>query len=174
MPLSLHAVLVPSWIQILGACRDWMDKAELHCSANALPESALIGARITGDMLPLSYQVKSCTVHSIGAIEGVRRGTFSPDWSEPPESFAALRDQIDQSLSALNALDVAEMESFIGRPMIFTIGDKYRLDFVAENFLLSFTQPNFFFHATTAYDILRARDVKLGKRDFLGALTISH
>lgn len=173
MPLSLHAALVPGWIQILGSCRDWMDKAEAHCSANDLPESALIDDRLIPDMLPLGYQVKSCTVHSIGAIEGVRRGTFSPDWSEPPASFAALRDQIDGTLSALHALKPDELESFIDRPMIFTIGDKYRLDFTAENFLLGFTQPNFFFHATTAYDILRARAVKLGKRNFLGALPAS-
>ena len=170
MPLSLHAALVPAWIQILGACRDMMDKAEAHCGAHGLPESDLIEARLIDDMLPLNYQVKSCTVHTIGAIEGVRRGTFSPDWSEPPASFAALRAQIDATLAALHTLTVDELEGLMGSPMIFTIGDKYRLDFTAESFLLHFAQPNFFFHATTTYDILRAQGVKLGKRDFLGAI----
>ncbi len=170
MPLSLHAVLVPGWLQILGACRNWLDKAEAHCRDTGMAENALIEARLAEDMLPLNYQVKSCTVHSIGAIEGIRRGTISPDWSEPPATFATLRARLDDTVAALNALDPQEIEGFIGRPVVFTVGQTYRIDFTAENFLLGFTQPNFFFHATTTYDILRSRGVQLGKGDFLGAM----
>ena len=170
MSLSLHAVLVPGWLQILGACRDWLDKAEAYSLENGWNNAELIEARLAPDMLPLSYQVKSCTIHSIGAIEGVRRGTAMPDWSEPPGSFAGLRDQLDETIAALRALDPQAIDGLIGHPVVFTVGSTYRLDFTAENFLLGFTQPNFFFHATTAYDILRARGVPLGKGDFLGAL----
>lgn len=173
MPLSLHAALVPGWIQILGACRGWLDKSEGYCRETGSAEETLIDARLAEDMFPFGYQVKSCTIHSLGAIEGVRRGTFSPDWSEPPASFSALRAQLDDTVTGLQALTPAEMEEFIGQPMLFTIGQKYRLDFTAENFLLGFTQPNFHFHATTAYDILRARGVPLGKVDYLGALPVT-
>ncbi|OCC23269.1 hypothetical protein MB02_11525 [Croceicoccus estronivorus] len=172
MPLSLHAALVPTWTQILGACRTWLDKAEAHCQAEGLDDAELIDARLIDDMLPFKYQVKSCAVHSMGAIEGVRRGTFSPDMSEPPASFAALGERIDEALAFLADLSEDEVEGFMGKPMKFTIGDKYLLNFTAENFLLGFTQPNFHFHAATAYDILRARGVPLGKVDFLGALPI--
>ncbi|MDD3799650.1 MAG: DUF1993 domain-containing protein [Novosphingobium sp.] len=172
MPLSLHAALVPGWLQTLGACRSWLDKAESHCRDTGLDPAELIEARLIADMLPFKYQVKSCAVHSMGAIEGVRRGTFSPDMSEPPAGFAALRERVDEAVAVLGGVTVEEMEGFIGQPMLFTIGDKYRLDFTAENFLLGFTQPNFHFHATTAYGILRARGVALGKVDYLGAMPI--
>ena len=173
MPISLHAALIPGWTQLLGACRTWLDKAEAHCRDTGMGEAELVEARLIADMLPLNYQVKSCAVHSIGAIEGVRQGTFSPDWSEPPTSFAALRDKLDATIAALAQVSVEEIEGFIGRPMVFTVGEKYRLDFTAENFLLGFTQPNVHFHVTTVYAILRAHGVPLGKGDFLGTMPIS-
>jgi hypothetical protein len=120
-------------------------------------------------MLPFAYQVKSTAVHSLGAIEGVRKGVFSPDQTPPPETFAALEARITATLSALEAIDPAEVEAFIGRDMRFEFGDRH-VDFTAEEFLLSFAQPNFYFHAATAYDILRWKGVPLGKRDFLGKL----
>ena len=77
-----------------------------------------------------------------------------------------------ETIAALEAVDPAEMENFIGRPMRFEMGS-FRMDFTAENFLLSFSQPNFYFHATTAYDILRMKGVPLGKRDYLGAMRLA-
>jgi hypothetical protein len=115
--------------------------------------------------------VKSTAVHSLGAIEGVRCGTFSPDMSPPPETFAALKVRIAETLSALEKIEPAEIDSFIGRDMRFVRGE-HRLDFTAENFLLSFSQPNFYFHATTSYDILRWKGVQIGKRDFTGKLRL--
>ncbi|MGO9946372.1 MAG: DUF1993 family protein [Steroidobacteraceae bacterium] len=85
----------------------------------------------------------------------------------PPQEFAALKARIVETLAALEAVDAAEIDSFVGRDMRFAFGDRH-IDFTAENFLLSFSQPNFYFHATTAYDILRAKGVQIGKRDFLG------
>jgi hypothetical protein len=71
------------------------------------------------------------------------------------------------TLAALSAIEVAEVDSFVGRDMRFAFGNRH-LDFTAENFLLSFSQPNFYFHATTAYDILRWKGLPIGKRDFTG------
>jgi hypothetical protein len=111
--------------------------------------------------------VKSTAVHSLGAIEGVRRGVFSPDQSPFPETFDALRALIATTADALEAIDAAEVDGFIGRDMRFA-GRTRSVEYTAENFLLSFSVPNFYFHATTAYDILRWRGVSLGKRDFIG------
>jgi hypothetical protein len=127
----------------------------------------LIQARLAADMLPLAYQVKSTAVHSLGAIEGVRKGVFSPDMAPPPETFAALKTRIADTLAALRAIDAAEIDGFVGRDMRFAFGER-TMDFTAENFLLSFSQPNFYFHATTAYDILRWKGLQIGKRDFMG------
>jgi hypothetical protein len=118
-------------------------------------------------MYPFVYQVKSTRVHSLGAIEGVRKGAFSPDNSTPPQTFPDLKTQVTDTLTALQAIEPAEIESFIGRDMRFVFGER-QIAYTAENFLLSFSQPNFYFHASTAYDILRWKGLPVGKRDFLG------
>jgi len=167
MAFTLYAATIPSYIQILGSVARIIDKAEAYCAENDVSPETLIQARLADDMLPFAYQVKSTAVHSIGAIEGVRKGLFGPDQSTPPATFDGLRERTGQAIAALEAIDPAEVESFIGRDMRFEFGDN-RIDFLAEDFLLSFSQPNFYFHATTAYDILRMKGVQLGKRDFNG------
>src|SRR5262245_42734215 len=167
MPFSLYAATVPSYRQILEAVSALLVKAESFCTENKIAPQELIQARLAGDMLPFAYQVKSTAVHSLGAIEGVRKGVFSPDMTPPPETFAALKTRIAETISALQAIDVAEVDGFLGRDMRFSFGDRH-MDFTAENFLLSFSQPNFYFHATTAYDILRWKGLSIGKRDFMG------
>jgi uncharacterized protein len=123
-------------------------------------------------MLPFAYQVKATAVHSLGAIEGVRKGVFSPDMTPPPQTFSALRIRIADALAALEAIEASEIDAFLGRAMRFEFGER-QMNFTAENFLLSFSQPNFYFHATTAYDILRWKGLPLGKRDFVGRVRIT-
>ena len=86
MQFSLYAATVPSYQQILGAISGLLDKAEMYCATESLAPSEIIQARLAQDMLPFAYQVKSTVVHSIGSIEGVRRGVFSPDMAPPPET----------------------------------------------------------------------------------------
>ena len=171
MSFSLYAATIPSCRQILGAVAGLLRTADAFCTEKSLPPSEIIQARLAPDMFPFAYQVKSAAVHSIGAIEGVRKGVFSPDTTPPPESFAALGQRIEAALAALEAIDPAEIEGFLGRPMRFVLGER-RIDFTAEEFLLSFSQPNFYFHATTAYDILRWKGLPIGKRDYIGKLRI--
>ena len=167
MPISLHAATVPSFLQILGAGRGWLDKVE--SSGN---EGELLQARLIDDMLPFAYQVKAMADHSRGAIEGVRAGVFTPKFNEPvPTSVAELREKLDGAIAFLEGVTEDELEGFVGRDMRFEIGEK-KLPFTAEDFLLTFSQPNFYFHATTAYGVLRAKGVAVGKLDYLGALRI--
>ena len=167
MAFSLYAATVPSYRQILEAVSGLLGKAEAFCTEKALAPHDIIQARLAKDMLPFAYQAKSTAVHSLGAIEGVRKGVFHPDMTPPPESFAALKARIAETLAALEAIEAAEVDAFVGRDMRFAFGDR-QIDYTAENFLLSFSQPNFYFHATTAYDILRWKGVPIGKRDFMG------
>jgi len=169
MSFSLYAATVPSYQQILGSLSGLLTQAEAFCQEKGLAAEDIIQARLAQDMLPFAYQVKSAAVHSLGAIEGIRRGVFSPDMTPPPDTFAALHERIAATLAALQVVDAAEVDAFIGRDMRFAFGDRH-IDFTAEEFLLSFSQPNFYFHATTAYDILRWKGVPLGKRDFMGRL----
>jgi uncharacterized protein len=167
MTFSLYAATVPSYIQILNSVARLLEKAEAFCIDKALTPQDILEARLAADMHPFAYQVKSTVVHSLGAIEGIRKGVFSPDTTTPPQGFAALKSRIVESIAGLEAVEAAEVDSFVGRDMRFAFGDRH-VDFTAENFLLSFSQPNFYFHAATTYDILRWKGVPIGKRDFTG------
>lgn len=167
MALTLYSATVPTFRQILVSVAGLISKAEAHCAAQGLAPAELIEARLVPDMLPFSFQVRSTASHSIGAIEGMRRGTYSPDRSALPGTFAELKQLVAAADAALAALDPAELDSLAAREVLFVAGER-RLVYSGEDYLLSFAQPNFYFHATTAYDILRARGLPLGKRDYTG------
>lgn len=169
MIFSLYDALVPSWLQILGALSGLMAKAEAHCLEQRRAPATLIDARLAPDMYPLGYQVKSAVVHSLGAVEALRQGAFAPDRSSWPDSFAGLRDHLLSAGSRLASVDPAEINGFLGRSVRIEAGT-YKAEFVAEEFLMSFSQPNFFFHTSTAYGILREQGLPIGKIDFLGQL----
>ena len=171
MSFSLYAATVPSYRQILGSGSALIVKAEAFCAEKALPPEEIIQARLASDMLPFAYQVKSTSVHSLGAIEGVRKGVFSPDLTPPPQTFQDLKANVAHALAALEAIDPKEIDAFVGRDMRFEFGER-KVPFTAEDFLLSFSQPNFYFHAATAYDILRWKGLPIGKRDFSGRLRL--
>ncbi len=171
MTLSLYDATIPPYRQTLGAVAGLLATAEAWCAEQQLAPQDIIEARLAQDMLPFAYQVKSTAVHSLGAIEGVRRGVFAPDMAPPPQTFAALKSRIAETLQALEAIQPAEVESFVGRDMRFEFRER-RLEFTAENFLLSFSLPNFYFHAATTYDILRWKGLPIGKRDFMGRLRL--
>ena len=171
MPLSLHAAFVPSALQMLGTTRSLIDKAESWCGETGRDSDELIRACIHEGMLPFAYQVKSVAVHTAGAIEAVREGLFSPHLQDPPYDFDGLRQRIDSAVSTLEAASESEMEAMIGKPMRFQM-NQFTMDFTVEDFLLSFSQPNFYFHAATAYDILRMKGLDVGKRDFIGRVRL--
>ena len=171
MPISLHAAVIAPYRQMLGTLAALLDKAEAWAAEQGIAESDIVEARLAPDMFSFAYQVKSASVHSIGAIEAVRRGSFSPDRTPPGESFAALRGQLQSTRDAIDAIDPAEMETLIGRDVRFVVGG-YHADYVSEDFLLTFSLPNFYFHVTTTYALLRARGMPIGKTDYLGRLKL--
>ena len=169
MTLSLYDAVIPSNIQILGAVDRLLDKAEAFAAEKGMTAAELIDARLAPDMLPFGYQVKSVAEHSMAAIEGVRGGNFSPSTAPWPTDFAGLHERIRGAIAALEGIDRAEFDALADKDTQFSMGEM-RMPFTGGQFLLSFSQPNFYFHATTAYGILRSLGMKIGKRDFLGAL----
>ena len=167
MPISLYDATVPGFSQVLGAMLGLFDKAEAFLAERGLPEDEITQARLAPDMLPMGFQVKSVAAHSIGAIEGVRAGVFSPGRDPGPQSLVEQRALLERAHADLAQVDAAELDAMVGRDMRFEMGEM-RMPFDAEHFLLSFSVPNFYFHATTAYALLRMKGVPLGKRDFLG------
>ena len=169
MSFSLYEAVIPSMIQILNAGQGWIEKAK-GCEHD---EEKIAQARLADDMLPFAYQVKSMVVHSVGAIEGVRRGEFSPDMEEPAQDLEQMRLNLGAAENTMRALSKGEIDSFIGGQTNFVFKAKgYNAPFASEDFLLSFSQPNFYFHATAAYSILRNLCLDVGKTDFLGRMRI--
>jgi uncharacterized protein len=167
MAFNLYDAIVPNYQQILGSVARLLDKAEAFAAEKGINSDELVAARLYEDMAPFAFQVRSTATHSAGAIAAVRTGVFSPDLTPPPMTIDALRALIVETRATIDAIDPAEVNGFVGRDTAFEFGPR-RMDFTAENFLLSFSQPNFYFHATTAYDILRMKGVEIGKRDFMG------
>lgn len=167
MSFSLYQATIPTTLQMLGAVRGLVDKAGAWCAETGTAPAELLARRIAPDMQPLAYQIKSVAVHSLGAIEGVMRGEFSPDDTPLSDTFAPLSDRLGAAVDALTAIDPKTIEGLIGRDMAFVAGERH-VPFEAQDFLLSFAQPNFFFHCSMTYAILRAAGLPIGKRDFLG------
>lgn len=167
MPISLHDALVPSFRQIIGSSLGLLNKAEAFCAEQGHAAESVIGHSLAPDMFGIPFQVQSIAGHSMGAIEGVRAGVYSPKLTPAPTDFASLKAMLVEADAGLAALDPGELDSFIGRDMLFQMRDM-KMPFTAEDFLLSFSQPNFYFHASTLYGILRNKGLPLGKRDFLG------
>lgn len=167
MTVSLYDAIIPSQLQIIAAVRALVDKAKAHCKETGTDPAEIIGARLIEDMQPFSYQVKCCREHSLGAIEAVREGVFTPSLAAPPDSWEGLYEKLDEATTELGKVTEEEMASFVGKPMEFRFRETV-MPFLAEHFLFSFAQPNFYFHATTAYDLLRERGFQIGKMDFVG------
>lgn len=174
MTLSLHAATVSSFLQHLRALEGIVAKAEAFCAAGNASEAELLDKRLIADMAPLTSQLKWARTHSLGAIEGTKAGKFAPDMSDPPASLAAHRANLTAAIAELEAIVPAEFEALAGGDVVFSIPAPINVNmtFTVPNFLFSFAMPNFFFHVTTAYDLLRAAGVDIGKRDFLGALRL--
>jgi len=171
MAFSLYSATVPNFQQILGSVSRLVDKGEAFCKEKGISADEIIQARLAPDMFPFAYQVKSTVTHSVGAIEGAKTGVFSPNLETPPETFAALKAKVEEAIATLAKVTPAEVDALVGRDARFEFRDT-KLPFLAEDFLLSFSVPNFYFHATTAYDLLRHRGMPLGKRDYLGRLRL--
>lgn len=170
MSISFYDASVGSYIQIVEAIAGVLDKGASHAQENGVDLADLVQARLFDDMANLHFQVACVTHHSLGAIKGIQAGEFSPP-NYPDMDYAGLQALTAETLSSLKGLSESEVNALADKRLVFKLGGN-EIPFSAQNFLLSFSLPNFHFHATTAYDILRARGVPLGKRDYLGAMKI--
>ncbi len=171
MAISLYDMSVTCFLQTLGGVAGYLDKGLTHCRDNNIDPGEIVKSRLYPDMLPFSFQIQSVVHHSVGAIEGVKAGLFLPPGKMEPPDYAGLQKLVADAREALAALKPADVNALEGRDVAFQFRD-FKMPFVAEGFLLSFSLPNFHFHATTAYDILRSKGVPLGKRDYLGQLRL--
>jgi uncharacterized protein len=171
MATSLYDLSVASYLQTVGGVAGFLERGLDHCRENDIDPNTIVESRLFADMLPFRFQIWSVRHHSIGAIEGVTKGVFTPPPELPPLDYAGLQKVVADTRAALEKLTRTEVNALEGKDVVFQFRD-FKMPFTAEGFLLSFSMPNFYFHATTAYDILRSKGVPLGKRDFMGSLRL--
>ncbi|PDT73575.1 DUF1993 domain-containing protein [Bradyrhizobium sp. C9] len=171
MSFSLYDATVANYLQILGAASGFLDKSLAHFKASGIDPAEIVETRLFPDMLPFRFQVVSLAHHSRGAMEAARTGVFVPPSGKPDLDYAALQALVKDAHSELSTLTPDAVNALLGREVMFKLGER-SMPFTAEGFLMSFSLPNFFFHSTTAYDILRHKGAPLGKRDFIGRLNM--
>jgi hypothetical protein len=169
MAIALYDVTVPVFQQTLGALEKVLERGLAHAGEHGIDPQSLVETRLFADMMPLRFQVVSAAHHSRGALEAAKNGVFVPPSAKTEYDYAGLQALVAETRAALAQLTPEAVNAWEGNDVSFQLGER-KLPFTAPGFLLSFSLPNFYFHATTAYDILRMKGVPLGKRDFLGRL----
>lgn len=172
MALSLDQATIPQFLQILPALIGILDKAEAWAKANGVSESEMLGKQLAPDMHSLAAQFRWGAAHSAGAVKAVIDGVFRPDMTPAPEDFATLRGILTDAVSYLQGIDAAQLEDLQDGDVAFEFGGEVRMRFTGSGYLLSFALPNFYFHTSMAYAVLRNLGLEIGKRDFLGAIQV--
>jgi hypothetical protein len=167
MTLSLHELAIDTFIHMLGDLSHVLDKAAKHAQARNFPADDLARFRLAPDMLPLSTQVYLACHHA-------KDGPARLLGQEPPlperglqESFEQLGPRIKATLDHVRGIPKAEIDAAAQRKITITITAERVFDLTGFQLIRDWTLPHFYFHAVTAYDILRAAGVEIGKRDYV-------
>lgn len=173
MQLSFYDASVVCYQQILESTAQVLKAGREHADSAGIALADIVDYRLHESMLPFSFQVISIWHHSHGAIQGMRAGEFAPPPDKPGIDYDGLCGLIDEALDTMSKESPESMASLSNQKMIFRLGEM-EIPFTTDNFLASFSKPNFYFHATTTYSILRQMGAPLGKRDFLGNMKMGH
>lgn len=167
MTNALYASSIPLFKQMLGGLKGVLTKAEAHVVAKNIDPNALLQARLFPDMFPLLKQVQVATDFAKGVAHRLA-GVDVPSMDEGELTFADLQARIDKILALMDGLDAAQFEGAATREIVTQAGTAKEKRFTGQSYLVNYGLPHFFFHTTTAYDILRHNGVEVGKRDYIG------
>jgi uncharacterized protein len=168
MSLSLYECSVPIYERALNAFLAILDKAEEHAAARKFNPDSYLAMRLSPDMWPLVRQVQGFCDHAKNS--SFRLAAKDPPAKEDKETTVAeIRARIQATLDMLKSIDAKALEGAETREIVIPAGAN-KLKLPGADYLLHFAMPNFYFHLTTAYDILRASGVEIGKRNFMGAV----
>ncbi len=167
MTNALYASSIPLFKQMLGGLKSVLAKAEAHAAAKNIDPNALLQARLYPDMFPLLKQVQVATDFAKGVAHRLA-GVEVPAMDDGEQTFADLQSRIDKVLALMSALSEAQFEGAATREIVTQAGTPKEKRFTGQSYLVNYGLPHFFFHTTTAYDILRHNGVEVGKRDYIG------
>ena len=166
MPLSMYQASAPRFAHMLNALAALLDKAEAHCAQRKIDPLALTTYRLYPDMLPFVRQITIACDTAKGAVARLA-GVEIPKHEDSEATFVELKARISKTVAFIGTVQAAQVDGSEEKPITLKLRGG-EVNFVGQQYLLGFALPNFYFHATTAYAILRHNGVELGKRDFLG------
>jgi uncharacterized protein len=168
MSLSMYTASAPVFVRMLKNMLVWLDKAEAHATARKFDTANYLGLRLAPDMLPFTRQVQIASDAAKGCMARLA-GHEVPKWEDNEATMADVRARVQKTLDYVASFTAAQIDGSEGRSISIPrrVGDPLQFD--GEAFLKHFALPNFYFHATTAYALLRHAGVEVGKGDYLGA-----
>jgi hypothetical protein len=166
MALSFYDISVPVFVRGLGQLSHVLDKGLAHAQAAGLDPAELVNARLAPDMFTLAGQVQSASDASKLGTARIA-GLTAPSFPDDETTYAELQARVAKTIDFLRGVDRTQVDGAEAREVVMKVRGN-ELKFTAERYLLQFALPNFFFHVTTAYGVLRHRGVPLSKLDYLG------
>jgi hypothetical protein len=167
MAIDMYHASVPVFLQLLGGLKGFAEKAESQATAKKFDAAVVLNWRLYPDMFSFARQVRQASEHAFGA--GRAAGIEVPKLPEIDNSFAEMKARIDKTIEFLKSIKPEQLNGRENTEITVTVGGQPR-PFKAQNYLYHFALPNFFFHLTTAYNILRHVGLDVGKRDFMGQM----
>jgi uncharacterized protein len=167
MTISMYKASVPIFVQFLTSMSAVLDKAAAHAEAKKIDPSVLLNTRLAPDMFPLVRQVRAATDHAINAC-GRLAGAELPSFANTEATIPELKERIAKTIDFLRTLEPGQIDGSEDAEIKITFPSGATREFTGQSLLLNNSLPNFYFHCTTAYDILRHCGLELGKRDFMG------
>jgi uncharacterized protein len=168
MTLSMYQAAVPAFLQLLNSLSAILDKAEAFAEECKIDPAVLLNYRLAPDMFPLTRQVQVATDQAKGCCARLA-GVEVPKYADDETTFAELKARIARTTDFVQGFKPSDIDGSEERDIAITAGSR-ELRFKGQQYLVSFVLPNFYFHVTTAYNILRHCGLPIGKRDFLGAV----
>lgn len=168
MSITMHSASVPVFLRMFGNMNVWLDKAEAHAQAKKFDTANYLTARLAPDMLPFVRQIQMASDAAKFAIARLA-GVEAPKFEDNETSFAELRERIAKTVAFIKTVSAEQIDGTEDKDIALPRRDG-TLVLKGEPYLKHFVLPNFYFHMTTAYALLRHSGVDLGKMDFLGAL----
>jgi len=166
MPLSMYHASIPSFVRMLGNLSAILHKAETYAAERKIEPAVLLNARLAPDMHPLVRQVQIAT-DSVKGCAARLAGIEVPSYADTESSFAEVQARIGKTQAFLQSVTAAQVDGSEDKPITLSFPGA-ELHFTGQDYLLNFVLPNFYFHLTTAYAILRHNGLNIGKMDFLG------
>ena len=166
MAVSMYQISVPVFVKTLGNLSAILDKAAVFAAAKKVDPQVLLAWRLAPDMLPMSRQVQIACDFSKGATSRLA-GVEVPSWEDGEKSFDDLKARIARTVDYCKGFQPVQIDGSEDRDIHVKVAGN-PVTYKGQPYLLHSVLPNFFFHATTAYDILRHCGVEIGKRDFIG------